>query len=321
LQACEVMLKNFPEAPCVPLLTDSLRLYLEGIPCVVIDREKRQLYFDLSREQELFEFYELYEENKVDNFAISKKYAPGLYALMDILKGSPHPELKLITFEIPGPFSWGISTLSNQGVPVWYDENIRDLLVKAMRMKIMWVEKYFAENLPGITVLIIVGEPSLSLLGSPFVSINKSEIPDAINNVLSAVKGLRAVHCCANINWSILTEGNMMQVINFDAFKFSENLALSSGMIGEFIERGGMIAWGVVPVDEETLVKQDIDSLTARFEQGVQLFVNEGIDRKRLLEHSFITPCCTTFTLPVDLAERAFRLTGEVSRRMQDKYF
>lgn len=319
-RACEVILKNFPEAPFIPRLNRSMRWFLNGLPCIVIDHEKKEFSFDLSRDQELLEFYELYGENKIDHFAVPPKFLPGLYALVDLLTCSPHPQLRLITLEIPGPFSFGMVTTDKHGVPVWYDENIRDLIIKATGMKIKWIEKYIEKALPDVQVMIILGEPSLSVYGSPFVSIARQEIPDALSDVLSFAKGVRSVHCCANIDWALLTDSNT-QVINFDAFRFSEELALCDNVIGDFLERGGMLAWGIVPVDEESLITQDVASLTTKFEQGIQLLVNEGLDRTSLLEHSFITPCCTTSTLPVELAERALQWTGEISRRVKDKYF
>jgi hypothetical protein len=63
-------------------------MYLEGIPCLVVDSEKRRLWFDISpqREKELLEFYERYEADDVDYFAISRDYAPGMYAMLERLK-------------------------------------------------------------------------------------------------------------------------------------------------------------------------------------------------------------------------------------------
>jgi hypothetical protein len=51
----EAVLRNFPEAPCLPVMTRSIRWMLEGMPCLVFDREKRRILLDLSpaREEEL----------------------------------------------------------------------------------------------------------------------------------------------------------------------------------------------------------------------------------------------------------------------------
>ena len=87
-RAIQAVLDNFPEAPCLPVLSRSMKHMLEGIPCVVFDREKRQVLLDPSpeREQELLEFYDRYEEEDLGYFATTPKTAPGFYALLEKLK-------------------------------------------------------------------------------------------------------------------------------------------------------------------------------------------------------------------------------------------
>src|SRR3989304_3597228 len=82
-QVCRLILDHFPEAPCLPRLTRSTRMYLEGMPCLVIDSERGKLSFDLSpeREHELLEFYERVIADDVEYLAISEAPAPGVSAL------------------------------------------------------------------------------------------------------------------------------------------------------------------------------------------------------------------------------------------------
>jgi hypothetical protein len=319
VQACEVILSYFPEAPCAPKLTLSTRMFLEGMPCLVIDIEKRQLSLDLSREQELYDFYDSYEAGKIDSFNISPKFTPGLYTLIDILKHSSHPELKLIHIDIPGPLTFGLSFTGKNGTSAWYDETMRDIIIKTTCMKVMWIEKFIADALSAIPVMITFADPALAGYGSPFGSLNRKELQDAINEVVTAVGGVGAVHCCANIDWTLLTESKA-RVINFDAFRFADGLAVNGTSVVEYIEHGGMLAWGIVPSDPENIVSVDIEFLMPKMEHGIQLLVDEGIDRRLLLESSFITPCCSTALMPLELAEKAYGLTGEVSRNLRDKY-
>ena len=37
----DLILECFPEAPCWPILTRSIKHMLEGIPCLIFDREKK----------------------------------------------------------------------------------------------------------------------------------------------------------------------------------------------------------------------------------------------------------------------------------------
>jgi len=95
-EACQIILENFPEAPPLPKLTNSQRRYLNGMPCLKIDREKRRVTFDLSNHDAINQFYERYLSEDLEYFAMDPKDAPGFYAFLDALKESPPPELKIV---------------------------------------------------------------------------------------------------------------------------------------------------------------------------------------------------------------------------------
>ncbi len=62
------ILETFPEPPSIPRLTKSTRMYLEQIPCLVVDREKKKLWFDISpeREHEILDFYEKFANDNLE---------------------------------------------------------------------------------------------------------------------------------------------------------------------------------------------------------------------------------------------------------------
>ena len=83
-RAVRAIMENFPEAPGLPVLSRSMKHMLEGVPCLVFDREKRQVLMDPSgdRERELLTFYERYEAQDLDAFATTRDTAPGFYAVL-----------------------------------------------------------------------------------------------------------------------------------------------------------------------------------------------------------------------------------------------
>ena len=77
VKACRAILEFFPEAPCVPRLSLSLRMFMDGMPCLRVEGEKRQLRYDLSRQEELQRFYERVLSADVDSFAMNPQHARG----------------------------------------------------------------------------------------------------------------------------------------------------------------------------------------------------------------------------------------------------
>ena len=321
-QACSLILKYFPEAPGIPRLTKSTRMYLEGIPCLVVDSSKRKLWFDISpkRETELIEFYERCAANDLDYFAISRESAPGMYVLLERLKEQPPQQLKMVHIQTPGPVSWGLAMTDDQGTPAFYNETMRDILVKTLAMKAKWQERKVKEMLPDVQTMVDFAEPSLVVHTSAVGSGPREDIIHALNEVLGAVEGLTCIHCCANIDWSILMETNT-DAINFDAYEYADKIALYPQELNAFLERGGMLAWGIVPTADEKIVQESAETLMVRLEKDLQRLVNAGIDRQTLLQSSILTPSCATSIMSLELGERAFQFTSELSQRMREKYF
>jgi hypothetical protein len=314
--ACRVMLKNFPEAPCIPRLSLSIRMYLDGMPGLIIDPEKKQLRYDLSRGEQLQQFYERVLSEDLEPFAMNPKYASAFYALLRSLEKSPPPGLKLVHSQLPGLLTWGLSLIGPDGRPAWYDPVMREVLTDTLVMKVKWQQKKIREVLPEVPMMITLGEPSLGMMSSPFGGVLEGEVIEVLGDFFAKIEALGSVHCCSNMDWSQLMR-SATQVINFDAYQFADKIALYPGEVRAFLERGGMLAWGIVPVSEEVFLSENKEHLRAKLEEGMDLLAKGGIERRRIVEQSFITPCCTTATLTPETAEQVFEYTQSLSREMR----
>lgn len=319
---CAITLANFPEAPAVPRLSKTVRMFLESLPCLTIDSERGKLIFDLSggRESELVDFYEHIISEDLDYFAITEKAAPGAYRFLRILQQAPPPHLKVVHIQTPGPVSLALGSLDQTGNPGFYNETVRDIIVKHMAMKARWQEKWVREALPQVQTLVSYGEPALVLHTSAFSSGTREEIIAALDEVIEAVEGIAGVHCCANIDWSILLDSKAAW-INFDAFEHAGMLALYPDHLQKFMDRGGMLGWGVVPTFDEKVAVETTDSLVERLEAGLEGMAARGLSRELLAETAWVTPSCTTASMSPEMSTRALELTGTVSKAMRRRYF
>ena len=166
--------------------------------------------------------------------------------------------------------------------------------------------------------MLFFDEPSLSSYGSAFSSLNREEVILSLNECINGIKGLKGVHCCGNTDWSVLLSTNL-DILSFDAYGYLETLSLYPKELRAFLERGGILAWGIVPTSENIL-KEDVQSLVKRFKEGIETLSKKGIDQT-LLQRAILTPSCGTASLSIPLAERVCQLTAEVSRRLREKNF
>jgi len=292
------------------------------MPCLNFDREGNELPYELSgRENELAEFYDRYLSDDLDYFATSPELEQPLYKLAEMLKEKASPELKFIGFSVSGPYTFGLTLKDKSGVPAFYNETMRDVIIKQLNMKSRWKEREIKELFPGAQALVFIGEAGLGVYSSAIGGGSWDVIKNAINEVIGGVEGITCIHCCDNFDWSLLMNTNT-DIINFDAYQYGDSMSLYPDALKKFLGRGGMIAWGIVPTTGAGDIRnENPGSLVERLERIIQLVANKGIDKELLLELSWITPTCVPETMSVELAERVYAYTGEVSQRMREKYF
>jgi hypothetical protein len=149
------------------------------------------------------------------------------------------------------------------------------------------MEKRFNDLFPSIPTILFFDEPSLSSFGSAFSSLNREDVIHSLNECFDAVKGLKGVHCCGNTDWSVLLSTNL-DLLSFDAYEYLETLSLYPKELRFFLERGGILAWGIIPTSE-AILKEDAQDLVKRFKEGVEALSKRGIDQ-RLLQGAILTP-------------------------------
>lgn len=326
--AVKVILANIPDAPIWPQLSaigmnEQMEIqYSEGMPRIVIDREKERMYIDTTGDysMDLATFYENFLMENMDYFQITPAFSKGIYALEAALTaaGGSRPFVKVQT---TGPISFGLTIVDENKRAIYYNPEFLDIVVKALAMKCRWqIEKFrgFAKD-----VICFIDEPILSAFGSStYVSVSREDVVERLNEVVETVHAAGAiagVHCCGNTEWSILIDAGV-DLVNFDAFDFGDSIALYPQAVKAHLEAGKGLAWGVVPTNSEKIQAQTVESLVAKFDAGVDnLAKATGLDKELILTQAMVTPSCGTGSLPVADAERVFSLLGQTSKALRQR--
>jgi hypothetical protein len=251
--------------------------------------------------------------------AISADFSRGIHALEKRLKakGGKLPWVKVQT---TGPCSFALTITDENKRAIYYNDEFRDVIVKAMAMKCRWqIRKFkpYAEN-----IICFIDEPILSAFGSStYVSVKREDVVSILKEVIDAVhadKVLAGIHCCGNTEWSILIDAGV-DIVNFDAFEYGETIAMYSDKVKTHLEKGGMLAWGVVPTSK-VIRNLTVETLEAQLEKVMDNLASKGIDKKLIAEQAIITPSCGTGSLEPADAEKVFELTSALSKKMKAKY-
>ena len=333
--AMEVVKKDFSEIPFYPQLSNINRhedmtiQFLEGLPSFLPSNES----FEIDTESEKFfedleSFFTDYEEIIADTdteilekYAISKEFSSTFPEFEKIIKNTKPQYAKA---QIIGPFTLAAMLTDQNGINAIFDETLREIVVKLLTLKVLWQIKHIKQANPTTIPIIFMDEPTLSQLGtSAYLTISEKDVVDMlaeISEIIHQNGGISAIHCCGKCDWTILIKAKA-DIINFDAFAFSEHLGLFAQEIDKFLQDGGKLAWGLVPtLDVEALKNITLADLIKDFGQGIKYLTNKGIDEKLIIDNSLITSSCGAGSLSVELAQKAMDLVFELSNELRKRF-
>ena len=303
--------------------------FLSGLPGLTakadgffIDTEKETFDADLLR------FYEAYmaaseEGQDIDDsiFALTPDEAPGFFVFLDRLP-TRIPAPVAVKGQITGPITLATGTKDQNGKAVFYNEQLRDVIVKLIAQKARWqITQLKRFNLP---VILFLDEPGLAGFGSSaFISISREEISHCFGEVIECIHAegaLAGIHVCSNTEWPLILD-SAADIVSFDAYAYFDKFRLYPDPIRSFIHRGGIIAWGIVPtLSAEDIEQETADTLVSRWQAQYQALAGLGIDEATLFSQTLITPSCGTGSLSEALAKRVLELTRDVSAGIRSRF-
>ena len=288
-----------------------------------LDVEYDSFYEDL---EELFIDYESViagdaENSLVDKYKISAEYSVAFGRFIEIIK-TIRP--KYAKGQIVGPFTLATTLVDKDGKCAIYDDTLKDIITKTLTLKALWQIKEIKSACEDTVPIIFIDEPSISQLGtSAFVTISENEVLCMLKTVSDAIKhagAISAIHCCGKCDWKVPMMSGV-NMINLDAYCYAQNLSIYYKEVQKFLENGGKIVWGVVPtLDKPALESAETEIIEECFYKAIKYLTNKGINEKLIIENSLISTSCGAGSLSVELAQKAFRLTKEVSDRLKERY-
>lgn len=302
-------MSEVPYWPQLPALGFGENMYAQfstALPGIDVDGRKKRITVDLN-DYDPEAFYTAVVTEDVEHFAHPRENFHGLYSLLDRFKGR---KIGAVKGQVTGPVSAGLQILDRNGKAAIYDEAYGEIIRRNLNMQARWQARKLKEI--SDRPIIFLDEPSLTLIGTPFASISQRQVIEWTDEVLDGVDAIKGMHCCGNTDWPLLLSTSI-DLLSFDAYNYAHTVSLFPREVSAFLDRGGSIAWGLIPNMEDQIAKETVGSLLQRFERYMDMLYRKGMDLDLLLERSLITPQCGLGGLDETKAERVLELlTGTV---------
>ncbi len=319
-KACSLVahyLKDIPAWPQLPRLSFMENMsvqFSQGFPGVVI--KDNSIHIDRSKDWDkpLEEIYSAYLDNNVDKYPISAEYAAGLHTFLSLTNLSP----KLVKGQVTGPMTWGLTVTDAGRWSIIYDDILGDVVAKFLRLKAAWQEKELRKISPN--TIIFVDEPYMATYGATSTDLGSpKKTISLLEEVFGGIRGLKGVHCCGNTDWSVLL-ATSTDIISFDTYNYAQSLSLYPSEVKQFLDRGGAIAWGIVPNVEDKLAGETASSLKDRLEEAMAPFTRKGIPFRQLVEQGLLTPSCGLVNMTEEAAAQTLEILVKLSQEMRKRY-
>jgi hypothetical protein len=318
----ELVLKTAPEIPVWPQLPfypaeGMMVQYVEGLPGFV-NLENRQ-FVDCGAPEfdaEVLRFYEQFlavteGALRVDDspFRLGEETGATFREFIEKVKGSGTVP-RAIKGQVTGPFTLLCGLKDQDGRALIYDERFLDIVPKLLGLKARWQIEIMRQF--GLPVIIFLDEPGLAGFGSSaLITVSGELVVRLLSEVVEAVHaagGLAGVHVCANTDWQLVFDSKV-DIINFDSYGYFEKFALYEKGYFDFIERGGNMAWGVIPtLDPGAISSESAESLAARWKSQVEALSAGRLSYREVIAHSLFTPGCGCGSLTEEQTARVLEL-------------
>ncbi|TAL16641.1 hypothetical protein EPN96_08190 [bacterium] len=324
-EAVRTVLKYLPECPFWPQLPRLSRLegmteqYVEGFPGLVETSGSERVDTVGKGQSELPAFYEKALSGSLEGFSLPEERAKGFYAFEKILEKERPQNLKFVKGHVTGPVTLASGLKDQNGRELVNDETFREAVAVKIAKNALWQVRRLERF--GVPVVIFLDEPVMEVFGSAFSTLDKETVLSLWEPSLKALDeagAISGIHCCGNTDWELLFDSGV-GIVNFDAFNYVEKMLLYADKAKSFMDRGGALAWGIVPTSPE-IKEVSAGDLLKKLNEGFSAFEKKGIPLDLLRRQCLLTPSCGMGSLSVEDTVDVLKKLSELSRMFRSQY-
>ena len=304
----------WPQLPNYSYHEDMYVQAAEHFPGIILDMNKKTLRFSLDRFIEELEAALSHFDDPL-YFDVSETYSAVYHRFLALdLAGRP-----AIRGQLEGPVSFGFNVLDQNERPILFDDTVRpfmfDFMARRVNVQLARLQKRNSR------AFMFVDEPGMQFLFSALSGYDNIKAKNDLDQFFAQIDRPRGIHLCGNPDWDFMFNLDL-DVLSLDVYTNAEIISAYAGSIKRFLDRGGVIVWGIVPTGFDIFAKEEIPTLIQRLEAVWEFLWSKGVDRERLIAQGMLSPatCCLVNPDKTVTVERAFETVSQMSRILKEKY-
>ncbi len=312
--AMNVDIPYWPQLPRYSYYEDMYVQASEHFPGIVVDFDRRVVLHSAEKFMSELE-YALAHMDDPAFMDVSPKFSEiyQIFLQMDL------NEFPAIRGQLEGPVSLGFNVVDDNDRPIIFDDTVRPFLLDFLAKRVNIQLARLKEKNPN--AFMFVDEPGMQFIFSAMSGYGDQAAKRDLEYFFSKIDRPRGIHLCGNPDWDFMLNLDL-DVLSLDVYTNGEIFVRYAPAIKRFLERGGVIVWGVVPTNFEPFLQETVDTLEKGLE-GMWSFLEEkGISKDLIIRQGLISPatCCLVNPDIEKTVEKAFGVLKELSGRMRGKY-
>jgi hypothetical protein len=304
----------WPQLPHVSFYEDMYVQAGEHFPGIVLSPETAGIRFDTSKfSEELPELLEHWDD--LAYFDISPQYSAVYHRFLE-LDLSRYPAIR---GQLEGPISFGLKILDENDRPLIFNDEVRPILLDFMARRVQaQLARLKAKH---EHAFMFLDEPGLQFIFSAVSGYTDLRAREDLDRFLAQIDRPRGIHLCGNPDWEFLLNRDL-DILSLDIYTNGEIFRCYGKAIRRFLDRGGVLAWGIIPTGCESFEQETPEKLIAYLETLWPDLEQAGIDREQLLAQSLLSPatCCLINPDREKTVAAAYAWLREISRVLRDRY-
>jgi hypothetical protein len=303
----------WPQLPRISFYEDMYVQVTEHLPGIIINADEGRISFSKDKFcEELPEHFRNMENR--DYFRLSPGYSPVYHAFFK----KELSQYYAVRGQLIGPLSFGLNIIDENYKLIIYDDEVREFLYEFISRKIN--VQYQELKQKNDRAFVWIDEPHLAMLFNANIGYTFERAREEYTDFLTTLSGPKGVHLCANPDWSFLLNLDL-DILSLDALSWGNVFTYYTEEIRGFLDKGGIIVWGISPTTDEQVKDVTVSELLAKLEGFWDYLAARGIPKEQILAQAWLAPDHCFFLNPVlSNIEQSFSILRQISQQLREKY-